>query len=336
LKRQRIDLHSVAAYDNLAEAAHKAARGKRHRRDVDAFFRRFDENINRLGKDILSGCVPDGTLRRFRIFDPKERIIHAACFKDRVLHHALMNLAGPVLDRSLVASSFACRPGKGIHSAVAHFQSKLRKYPWYLKIDIEHYFNCIDHRLLLRLLERRLKGRDFMAIIAKILSSYHTKPGKGLPIGSLTSQHFANYYLDGLDRYIMEELKASAHVRYMDDIVLWCLNKESAKSMLLAVTDYARHKRLVQVKPASVQINRSKHGITFCGFRILPGTIGMGVRRRKRYALLRRRWENLYKNGLIDERKLQQAYAAVHAMTLHADSRQWRRKHLGRFSLLDA
>lgn len=236
----------MAEYANLAEAAHKAARGKRHRSDVQAFFSRFDENINRLSKDILSRRVPDGTLRRFRIFDPKERIIHAACFNDRVLHHALMNFAGPVLDRSLVASSFACRPGKGIHSAVAYVQ-----------------------------------------------------------------------------------------LRYMDDIVMWCLNKESAKSMLLSVSDYARQKRLVPVKPASVQINRSEHGITFCGFRILPGTIRMGVRRRKRYALLRRRWEKLYKNGLIDGCKLQQAYAAVHAMTLHADSRQWRRNHLCRFSFLD-
>ncbi len=336
MKRQRIDLHWVAAYTNLAEAARKAARGKRHRKDVRTFFSRFDENINRLGKDILSGQVPGGRLKRFRIFDPKERIIHAACFKDRVLHHALMNYAGPVLDRSLVASSFACRPCKGIHKAVTYVQSKIRKHPWYLKIDIQHYFDAIDHRLLLNLLSRRFKGRDFMAIVEKIMSSYQTSTGKGLPIGSLTSQHFANYYLDGLDRHIMEELGASAHARYMDDIVLWCLNKKSAKRMLQSVTEYALQKRSVQVKPSSVQVNRSKHGITFCGFRILPGRIRMGIRRRRRYGVLRREWENLYKKGWIDARKLQQAYAAVHAMTMHADSRQWRRKHLCMYPSLDA
>ncbi len=336
MKRRRIDLNDVATYANLAAAAQKAARGKHRRRQVRSFFNRFDDNINRLGRDILNGNVPAGNLKSFRIFDPKERIIHAACFKDRVLHHALMNLAGPVLDRALVASSFACRPGKGIHSAAAYVQSKLRKHPWYVKIDIQYYFDSIDHDLLLRLLAKRLKGRDFMTIVAKILSFYQTTTGQGLPIGALTSQHFANYYLDGLDRYILEQLKASAHVRYMDDIVFWCPSKAKAQKMLAAATDYARDKRRVRVKPSSVQINQSKHGIRFCGFRILPGTIRLGQRRKKRYGALRRKWENLYRHGLIDAGKLQSGYDAVHAITLHADSQNWRKMHLQRMESLDA
>ena len=336
MKRRRIELEHIAAYANLAEASHKAARAKRQRPAVQTFFKRLGQNLNQLSRDILDGRVPEARFRRFRIFDPKERIIHAACFRDRVLHHAVMNLAGPVLDRALVASSFACRPGKGIHSAVAHVQSKMRKYPWYVKIDIEHYFDGINHKLLLQLLARRFKGHGFMALIDRILSSYHTQSGKGLPIGSLTSQHFANYYLDGLDRHIMETLGALAHARYMDDIVWWCADKQAAKQMLASVDAYARQKRLVRIKPASVQINQSRHGITFCGFRILPGAVRMSDRRKKRYSALRRKWERLYLNGWINADKLQQGYAAVHAITLHTDSRQWRRNHLQRFAPIEA
>lgn len=336
MKRRRIDLEHVADFANLAEAAHKAARQKRRRPAVQAFFRNLDQDLNDLSRDILEQRVPEARFRRFRIFDPKQRIIHAACFRDRVLHHAVMNLAGPVLDRALAASSFACRPGKGIHSAVAHVQDKIRKYPWYVKIDIEHYFDAIDHRLLLQLLSRRFKGHGFMALIDRILASHHTVPGKGLPIGSLTSQHFANYYLDGLDRHILETLGALAHARYMDDIVWWCADKPAAKQMLARVDAYIRQNRLVRIKPASVQINSSRHGITFCGFRILPGTVRMGERRKKRYSALRRKWERLYLNGWINVQMLQQGYAAVHAMTLHADSRQWRRNHLQRLAPIEA
>ncbi|MGD9209458.1 MAG: reverse transcriptase/maturase family protein [Desulfobacteraceae bacterium] len=336
MKRRRIALERVADYPNLLLAAYKASRGKHQRREVLSFFNRLDKNLNQLSNDILKEKVPDGRMRSFYIFDPKKRLIHAACFKDRVLHHALMNLAGPVLDRSLVSSSFACRPKKGIHSAVTYVQSKLRRYSWYVKLDMEHYFDNIDHQLLIQLLSGRFKGRGFMEIIRRILSCYQTLPGKGLPIGSLTSQHFANYYLDGLDRYIMEELKALAHVRYMDDIVLWCSDRQTAKQMLAGVIEYSQNKRLLRIKPVSIQINQSKRGITFCGFRILPGTVRMGIRRKKRYGALRRKWENMYLKGLIDAGKLQQGYAAVHAMTLHVHSRQWRRKHLQQDTPLEA
>jgi retron-type reverse transcriptase len=336
LKRHLIKLEQVATYPNLALAAHKAAKGKHQRREVRCFFQRFDKSINQLGSDILNKQVPDGRMKQFYIFEPKKRSIHAACFKDRVLHHALMNFAGPVLDRSLVPSSFACRPKKGIHSAVNHVQSKLRKYPWYVKFDIEHYFDTIDHGLLLQLLSRRFKGHGFMALINRILTGYSTAVSKGLPIGSLTSQYFANYYLDGLDRHIMEQLKALAHVRYMDDIVMWCPDKETTKQMLTDVTEYAQDKRLLRIKPASVQINQSKRGITFCGFRILPGTVRMGIRRKRRYADLRRKWELMYLNGLIDANQLQRGYAAVHAITLHVHSRKWRQKHLQRFMPIEA
>ena len=191
MKRTHIDLIDIAAYDNLAQAAYRAARGKRARPDVRQFFSRFDHHMRRLQQAILAGHMPYGRFKAFTIRDPKPRLIHAACFEDRIFHHAVMYWAGPVLDRALTSTTYACREGMGNHAAVRQVQHHLRRYPWYVKIDIRHYFDTIDHQRLYQRLLRRFKGHDFLALLRRIIASYHVTPGKGLPIGSLTSQHFA-------------------------------------------------------------------------------------------------------------------------------------------------
>jgi hypothetical protein len=251
-----------------------------------------------------------------------------------VFHHAVIALAGPVLDRALTPTTFACREGMGKHAAAWQVQRQLRRFPWYVKIDIRHYFDEIDHAMLHGLLQRRFKGRAFLALLRRIIGSYHVTPGKGLPIGSLTSQHFANYYLDGMDRYILERLRVSAQVRYMDDIVWWCESRECVRETLRQVREYARDVRLLTVKD-NTQINRSARGVTFCGFRITPGKLRLSRRRRRRYQERRRYWERAYLEGRIDAMTLQRAYDAVHAITLPAQAIGWRRENLARFPALD-
>jgi hypothetical protein len=132
MKRTRIELEEVADLTNLAEAAFRAARGKRHRAAVVAFLGRLDHNLETLRREILDGSVRIGEGRRFRIRDPKPRSIYAPCFRERVLHHALMRPIGPVLDRALVDDSFACRAGKGTLAAVRRAQ----QFPWYVKMEV--------------------------------------------------------------------------------------------------------------------------------------------------------------------------------------------------------
>lgn len=335
MKRRAITLEAIADFANLVRAAYQAGRGKHTRAVVQRFFSRFDDHINTLSSAILEGRAPLGRFRRFAIHDPKPRIIHAACFEDRVLHHAMMNLAGPVLDRALTATTFACRTGMGHHAAVQAAQRHLRRFPWYVKIDIQHYFDSIDHAILHRLLQRRFKGEGFLALLHRIIDCYHIALGKGLPIGALTSQHFANFYLDGLDRYILERLPCRAQVRYMDDIVWWCDSRDTARETLEQVCDYAAHERLLTVK-STTQINRSVHGLSFCGYRILPGLLKLSRRRQRRYQQLRQDWEQRYAEGLIDALGLQHAYDAVHAITLPAASLHWRTQNLARFPALEA
>lgn len=327
MKRTALLLADVAAHDNLLRATWKAARGKRERADVSDFIVQLDASLKQLATDIQQGHAPYGRYRQFYIHDPKLRLIHAACFEDRVLHHAIMNLAEPVFERTLVASSYACRPNKGVHKAVAQVQKNLQRFPWFVKVDISRYFPSIDHACLFELLNRRFKGRAFLDLLWGVIDSYQTQAGKGLPIGSLTSQHFANYYLDGADRFLLEHAQVCAHVRYMDDTLWWCQDKASAQQVLHALQTYLGEQRLLQLK-ADSQINRSTRGVSYCGFRILPGTIRLSLRKKRRYQQLRQQWEARWQAGEINSQQLQQAYAAVHAITLHADGAAWRKRNL--------
>jgi hypothetical protein len=238
-----------------------------------------------------------------------------------------MNLAEPVFERALVPTTYACRPDKGVHLAVAQVQANLRRYSWYVKTDISGYFPSIDHQILYDVLQRRFKNDDFLCLLWRIIDSYQAQPGKGLPIGSLTSQHFANYYLDGADRFLLEHLKVQAQVRYMDDTVFWCNSRAEATEKLAALSGYLQTERQLQIKPNS-QIHRSSAGITYCGYRILPGAILLSRRKRQRYQQLRQQWEHAWLEGKITELELQQAYQSAHTITLQTDSLAWRKQNL--------
>lgn len=327
MKRHKVELTEIAAWDNLQLAAFKAAKGKRFRSSVTAFFMDLDNSIALLQRDILEHKVPYGNYRPFLIFDPKRRTIHAASFPDRVLHHAIMNCVEPFFEASLVDTTFACRPGKGVHRAVSQVQKNLQHHPWYAQVDIEHYFLSIDHEHLFHLLSRRFKGEDFLRLLERIIDSYQAAPGKGLPIGSLTSQHFANYYLNDADRFLLRHPAVERHIRYMDDIVWWCKDKKDTKIVLHEFDDYLRATCHLKLKP-QVRINRSNQGITYCGFRILPGTIRLTIRKQRRYRYLRQYYETAWQYGHIDDRELQMAYDAVLAATIPTCSKTWRQRDL--------
>lgn len=327
MHRQRIELHDIATLDNLHLATFKAAKGKRARPDVAHFITGLDDRLRQLHADIMTERVPYGLYRSFIIHDPKQRLIHAACFEDRILHHAIMNLAEPVFEKSLVSSTFACRPDKGVHSAVFQVQRNLQRYPWFVQVDVNGYFPAIDHQRLLHLLTRRFKGIEFIALLGRIVRSYQSSPGRGLPIGSLTSQHFANYYLDGADRFLLTHPFVNAHVRYMDDIVWWCQDKNSARQVLSDVSAYLEDVCKLNLK-TNVHINQSALGLTYCGFRICPGIIRLTKRKQRRYRLLRQDYEKSWALNQLSDRELQIRYDAVLAGTLPAQSRAWRKQDL--------
>jgi len=334
VKRSRVSLDAVADWHNLSAAFHRAALGKGHRPEVIEFRKELPARLARLRQDIMAGTVTVGRMRCFHIRDPKPRIIHAPCFPERVLHHALMAYVGPVLDRGLVADTYACRTGKGALAAVRRAQHHLRRWPWYAKIDIRSYFASIDHAILDEMLARRFKDRPLLALMARIVDAHHAEPGKGLPIGALTSQQFANYYLSGLDRLLLEGCRMRGFVRYMDDMVWWGDDREAVRNALDAAEEFARNRLGLKIKQP-VQIGQSRHGLNFCGYRILPGRLLLSRRRKRRYAECRQQWEAAYRDAAIDSLGLQAGYASAFAITAHADANAWRREQLRR-SPLDA
>lgn len=327
MKRLKITLEDIAERNNLAIALHKAARAKRHREQVKHFLTQAEQNLNQMASDILAEKMPYGRFREFTIYDPKERTIHAACFEDRIFHHAVMNHAAPVLERAMLPTTYACRPGMGVHRAAEQVQQNIRRYSWYGKIDIAGYFSNISHEKLLEVLLCRFKGMEFTRLLERLIRCHEFQSGKGLPIGSLTSQYFANYYLDGLDRFLQQHGDVRAHVRYMDDIVWWCDSKAQVKSVLDEVKNYLYEQRQLIIKPA-IQIQRSSQGISYCGYRILLGTMKLSVRRKRRYQQRRLYWEREYMLGNITANQLQNAFAAVHSIAQGTDSLGWRRCNL--------
>ncbi len=326
-RRTRIELADVAAWPNLEAALWAAARGKRARPDVAAFLAEAPQELTRLRAALLDGRLVDGRLRRFSIHDPKPRIIHAASFPDRVAHHALVRLLEPRLEQALVPTSFACRPGLGVHAAVAHAQACARRWPWYLKMDVEHYFPNVPHDRLRALLARRFKG-SVLTLIRQVLAGHEAAPGRGLPIGSLTSQHFANQYLGEADRHALAQKACRAHVRYMDDMVLWCGSKAEARALYAEMTAFVEVELGLRLKAPCLM--PSSAGLSLCGLRIYPGTIKLGLRRRRSWRERRRFWEQRYRSGEIGEAELQRAYASLESMTLPAQGRGFRRAQLAR------
>jgi RNA-directed DNA polymerase len=157
---------------------------------------------------------------------------------------------------------------------------------------------------LKRLLRKRFKATGLLDLLDRVIDAHRSAPGRGLPIGALTSQHFANFYLNGLDRFLLEEERAEGFVRYMDDLVWWCGSREEAKRSRRSAERFASEALRLKVHPGGA-IQRSDRGLSFLGFRIFPGQVRLSIRRRKRYARARRFWEREYLAGRIDARDLQ-------------------------------
>jgi len=340
-RRVLVRLEDVACLDNLARAFWLAARGKRSLPVVRAFEERLDRELSALGQAIRNSDVQIGRMRSFTIHDPKRRVIHAPVFRERVLHHALMAHVGPVIERSLVADTFACRIGKGTLAAVHRAQAHSARFRWFAKLDMRSYFASIDHQVLRGQIRRRIKGASVLALLDRVVAGYEFTAGddrasdrpRGLPIGALTSQHFANLYLSSLDRLLLEGQRV-AMVRYMDDVVIWCQDRQAARQAGKAAVDHARESLRLTVKP-SWQIAPCDAGVPFLGFRVFGNRLELSTRRKRRYRQARRRWENAFANGFIGARALQAGYASALAVTAHANAAPWRRRELKERGCID-
>jgi RNA-directed DNA polymerase len=316
-------MERVVDRETLREAFARASRGKRTRRDAGEFGMRLDENLADLARDLIDGTYRVGPYHQFTIFDPKERRITAPCFRDRVLHHAVTLVCEPVFERTLIADTFACRRGKGREAAVGRARYFARRYPWFLKLDIRKYFDSIDHQVLLGRLARKFKDRRLLDLFGRIIASYEVAPGRGVPIGSLTSQHFANFYLAGVDRFVKEGLRAVGYVRYMDDFVIWGDDRAGLSMVRDRVAEFLEREMSLDLKPEPY-INRCRFGMDFLGCRVKPSHVSLNRRSRVRFGRKLRRLEREHAAGRLGEPDLQQRATALVAFAKAGSTSSWR------------
>jgi retron-type reverse transcriptase len=330
MKRHGQLMEAIAEPANLRLAFWKAAKSKRAKADCRAFQERLEENVASLRAELLSGSVAVGEYHTFTIYDPKERTICAASFRERVLHHALMNVCEPVLERAAIFDSYACRKGRGQQVAVRRATGYARQNGWFLKMDIRKYFDSIDQEVLRGLLARKFKDAGVLEVFDRILATYQTAPGQGLPIGNLTSQHFANYYLAPLDRFIKEGLQCRSYVRYMDDFVVWGETAAELREVWRRVEDFLTTELKLELK-SNVMLNRTERGMDFLGYRIFPRDLRLAKRSKRRFASKFRAYEREHREGVWSELELQQRMTALIAFTLPCRSRGFRRNVIERF-----
>lgn len=278
MKRLGNIFDSIILLDNLKLAFYKAQKRKVRFPDVVAFRENMDVNLLQIQDELVSGSYRPSEYRRFIIREPKERLICAAAFRDRVVHHAIMNVCEGRFEKHLIPHTCACRKGRGTDYALKTARDFKKK--WFLKLDIHKYFDSINHDKMYNHLETLFKDKKLLGVFRIILDSYEAESGKGIPIGNLTSQYFANAFLSNLDHFIKEKLHCTEYVRYMDDFVLCSDSKEQIKNWLHVIREEVQKIGLELNKPF---MNRMCHGFPFIGYHISFGNVRLGLRAKKRF-----------------------------------------------------
>jgi RNA-directed DNA polymerase len=274
----------LVAWGNLLEAYRRCRRRKRSKPEAAAFEFAWESELLHLQREMCDGSYQPGEYTNFYVFEPKKRKISAAPFRDRVLHHAVVRILEPLFERRFIFDSYACRRGKGTHRAVDRAQLFLRRYDYYLKTDIVRFFPNVDHDVLLGVIARHIRDDRLMELIRRIVASgdgvlsdeatSEFFPGddllsllrpRGLPIGNLTSQFFANVLLDEIDHFVKEELRVPGYVRYADDLLLFGNSKDQLWEWRKNLSDHLGGLRLT-LHRHKTHVGRSRDGVKFLGF----------------------------------------------------------------------
>ncbi len=271
----------ITEIENLELAFWKAQRGKSGKKEVRLFRENLHDNLFALRNDLLSGDPAIGNYHYFTIYDPKERVICAADFRERVMQHAVINICEPYFEKYQIYDSYACRKGKGVDACLERCKYFCRRYKWYLKLDIHKYFDTIDHKILLNLLNRRFKDPYLLDFFARVIDSYEIMPGKGVPIGNLLSQYFANLYLGTLDHEIKDVLRIGGFLRYMDDFIIFSDNKDQLKNLLKNLEVFLKEK--LKLKLNLPQINRTYHSVPFLNYRVSCNGLRLSLKAKQRF-----------------------------------------------------
>ena len=346
MKKIRNIYQEIISKENLYCSAHMASKGRRYRDTVADFNFLLEEEVERLHGELAEKTYCHGKYRLFSVYEPKERGIAAAPFRDRVVHHAVHDVIEPLIDRSFIYHSYACRKGKGTHLAVDKAQSFLRANKYCFHGDIKKYFPSIDHNILKKLVEKKVEDRDLLWLLNEIIDSARqlNKSGRqrtenrgqkaeggkqktedrGLPIGNLTSQFFANLYLNELDYFVKFSLKFHYHIRYMDDFVIFNNSKEALQELKNKIRGFLETKLNLNMHEGKSQIYQTKKGIKFLGFVLFKDHRRLTSDNVRRFKKRLKRFEYLLDKGEIGLDEVKDSVRAWVAHSKYADTKRLR------------
>lgn len=355
MKTHRNLYPKICSFENLYLAFVKAKRRKRHKTGVGEFEYNLEKELLQIKKELETLNYKPSRPKKFVLREPKKRTIFVVSFKDRVVHHALCNIIEPLFEKTFIVDSYACRKNKGTHRAVWRFDEFKRKVTknntrkgYVLKADVRKYFDNIEHKILLEIIGRKIKDKKVMWLIEKIVRSYEGKgnfKGKGVPIGNLTSQLFANIYLNELDHFVKENLGATPldsstsngvkyYIRYMDDLVILSSSIDFLLEAKQRINEFLKNCLALRLHPKKSRIFPLEQGVNFLGYQIFyyHKLLKRGAVKR-----IRERLKALAKKYNERVTGLDEIYSSVVAWlgySKHANTYKLRRKLLQNLSFL--
>jgi len=336
--------------NNLYHSAYMAARGRRYRDTTADFNFYLEEEIGRLHKELSTKSYRHGEYRLFIIYDPKERRIAAAPFRDRVVHHAVHDIIEPVIDKTFIFDSYACRIGKGSHRAIDRAQGFLRTCAFCLHGDIRKYFYSINHGVLKSIIRQKIEDDDLLWLLDVIIDSArscHCERGeaersnlkseiasgppaprkdarRGLPIGNLTSQFFANLYLNELDYFVKFDLRITYYLRYMDDFLIFDDDKKALFEAKAKIRDFLKSRLGLQLHEGKTQVYKTKNGIKFLGSRIFNDYRRLASDNVKRFRKRMKKFAYLFDNARMDADEVRDSVRCWVAHSKYANTQKLR------------
>ncbi|OGY98278.1 MAG: hypothetical protein A3A43_02400 [Candidatus Liptonbacteria bacterium RIFCSPLOWO2_01_FULL_56_20] len=274
MKKFDCNFERMVSVENLLDAWQEFVRGKRAKPDVQEFSLRLMDNILQLHHELVNRTYRHGGYQSFNISDPKPRNIHKANVRDRLLHHAVHRILYPLFDRTFIADSYSCRLSKGTHKAINRFRAFAYKASrnhtrtcWVLQCDVKKFFASVDHRVSLDILKRYISDTDIIRLLREVVGSFHSGiPGKGLPLGNLTSQLLANVYMNELDQFVKHKLKIRHYIRYADDFTILSENKTLLESLTPQIDGFLRQNLKLELHPDKICMKTIASGVDFLGW----------------------------------------------------------------------
>lgn len=327
---------------------------KKNKPDVAEFELNLEQNIFNLFRDLKNETYKHGPYKGFWIHDPKIRRINKAIVRDRVLHHATFSVLNKIFEPTFINESYSCRINKGTHKGVEKVANMLRETSknntrqcYALKCDVRKFFDSVDHQTLKDILNRKIKDQKAFSLMEEIIESYEksgtcerksktltlftANTSKGVPIGNLTSQIFANIYMNEFDQFVKHGLRVKNYARYTDDFMIISEDKKYLEELLFKLQDFLSERLKLELHPNKISIRKFHEGIDFLGYVIFPHYILVRAKTKKKIERNMKKRMQEYKSGILSEDNLKSSLHSYLGVLSHANTYEFTQSFINQF-----